>query len=125
MNFSSICSFVLFLRCEALDRHSYIYVSSLYSFRRVFVSRPVMRLPRDSDETMFEIPFTLRDEYGNVERRVSIDAHLDGERETVSSPRHLLYNTLLSICSLTPPPRSNIRLFSVIFLIIIATILFL
>lgn len=31
-------------------------------------------------------------------------------------------DTNLSICSLTPPPRSNVRLFSVIFLIIIATI---
>lgn len=40
----------------------------------------------------------------------------------MSSPTPL-YNTL-SICSLTPPPRSNVRLFSVIFLIVTATILF-
>ena len=54
----------------------------------------------------------------NARRRRTSSGRTRETRETRQE------NDALSICSLTSPPRSNVRLFSVIFLIIIATILF-
>lgn len=62
--------------------------------------------------------FFLLLELNPINWLVPIDVCHDGE--TASSPTPIRH--YLSICSLTPPPRSNVRLFSVIFLIIIATI---